>query len=254
MHGKAWTLEEDEILRNLYPHEDTKVVIEILGRGVSSIKHRARKLGVTKTKEAYDKARAETYKQEGLDVNSQSIENVPINKAYMNKNWLVQKYFVEELSSDDIGKMSGVEGSTVLTWMKHYGLKRRAVEEITDNTRAKISIHASKRRGPQVGRWNGGQTIRHGYKLRLEPSHPNANASGYVQEHRLVTEFVLARLLKREEVVHHRDSNRLNNVNSNLFVFPNASSHAKFHQYKRYKNPNISEEEFMVILSQNQTI
>ena len=119
------------------------------------------------------------------------------------------------------------------------------IEEIIERTRTKISKIASEKRGEKTSRWNGGQMIRHGYRFIIQPDHPNANALGYVQEHRLVMEFVLARLLKREEVVHHRDGNRLNNVIENLFVFPNSSVHSKFHAYKNFVDPDITEEDYM---------
>jgi hypothetical protein len=250
MHGREWTAEEDDILMRCYPHEDTRVVLEKLNRGINSVKHRARKLGIRKTKEAYDKARANTYKKEGHEINKLPPKEVPLGKAYMNEKWLYQKYVSEEFSSLDIAEITGVEKTTVLRWLKTYEIERRDNEDITDRTRLKISEHASKRRGPQVGRWNGGVSEygHNGYRFILDPDHPNA-LDGYVAEHRLVMEFMLGRLLTSDDIVHHRDENKKNNVSSNLFLFPDRSSHAKFHQYKRYKDPNISEEDFMATLS-----
>jgi hypothetical protein len=245
VNGREWTPYEDEILRNYYPHEDTKILIEKLNRGVSSIRHRAVKLGIKKTKEAYDKARATTYKAHSREVNSLPMKDVPLNKAYMNKEWLHHKYVVEGYSSYDIAEITGVEKTAILRWLKEYGIERRDADDISDRTRSKISKIASEKRGDKTSRWNGGQAFRHGYRFILQPDHPNANALGYVQEHRLVMEFVLARLLAREEVVHHRDGNRLNNIIDNLFVFPNSSAHAKFHAYKKFVDLNISEERFM---------
>lgn len=49
-----------------------------------------------------------------------------------------------------------------------------------------------------------------------QPSHPSASKGGYVMEHRLVMEKQIGRHLQRNEVVHHRDTNRQNNMLSNL--------------------------------------
>lgn len=55
-----------------------------------------------------------------------------------------------------------------------------------------------------------------GYRLLFSPNHPNRNNKGYVYEHRLVMEKSIGRFLTKDEIVHHKDENRLNNVSSNL--------------------------------------
>lgn len=54
--------------------------------------------------------------------------------------------------------------------------------------------------------------------------------------HRVVAEKKLGRALKKGEVVHHKDRNKLNNSPSNLWVFKNQYQHDKAHKYdaKRY--------------------
>lgn len=49
--------------------------------------------------------------------------------------------------------------------------------------------------------------------------------------HRLIAEQILGRELTSIEVVHHSDNNKLNNDINNLWVFPNQSTHRKFHTY-----------------------
>ena len=64
------------------------------------------------------------------------------------------------------------------------------------------------------------------YKLIHIPEHPYATKAGYVREHRLVMERHLGRYLKPDEIVHHKDSNTLNNDISNLEVL-NKRDHDK---------------------------
>lgn len=49
-----------------------------------------------------------------------------------------------------------------------------------------------------------------------------------IYEHRHVMEMALGRKLKRNEHVHHKDGNRINNNISNLEL-TNASDHARLH-------------------------
>lgn len=65
--------------------------------------------------------------------------------------------------------------------------------------------------------WNGGvHYTGKGYKMIYSPDHPNSTARGYVMEHRLVMEENLGRLLKDDEIVHHKneikDDNRIENL------------------------------------------
>lgn len=57
-----------------------------------------------------------------------------------------------------------------------------------------------------------------GYKYVFMPSHPHANAGAYVAEHRLVMEKFLQRYLLPEEVVHHKNHDKLDNRIENLEV------------------------------------
>lgn len=78
--------------------------------------------------------------------------------------------------------------------------------------------------------WNGGRKIdSSGYILLKCPDHPYVNNHGYVREHRLVMEKTLGRYLLPKEVVHHKDENRANNDESNLFVYSSNGAHLREH-------------------------
>lgn len=62
------------------------------------------------------------------------------------------------------------------------------------------------------------------------PCHPGADGKGYVKEHRLVTEVYLGRFLRRNEHVHHKDGNGLNNSLENLELVT-QQDHSQRHKY-----------------------
>ena len=82
--------------------------------------------------------------------------------------------------------------------------------------------------------WKCGYYIAGGYLKVKVKEHPAMDKRSYVLLHRLVMEEHLGRYLKKDEYVHHKDGNKLNNAVSNLeLIYP--QDHAKEH----YKNRNI---------------
>ena len=80
--------------------------------------------------------------------------------------------------------------------------------------------------------WNTGKRkgyIKGGYLNTYCPEHPLCNVSGFVPEHRLVMEKHIGRFLTKEEVVHHKDGNKLNNIIGNLEILTN-SKHVTLHK------------------------
>jgi HNH endonuclease len=77
------------------------------------------------------------------------------------------------------------------------------------------------------------------YRYIYKPDHPVAIGTKklYVAEHRLVMEAHLGRFLTRDEVVHHKDENTLNNELSNLQLMT-PSEHSSYHSQKRAKHKN----------------
>lgn len=67
------------------------------------------------------------------------------------------------------------------------------------------------------------------YKWIRMPGHPNATQNGYVQEHRIVAEQIVGRVLDQDEAVHHIDRNTENNSIENLMVFASRRDHNAFH-------------------------
>lgn len=61
------------------------------------------------------------------------------------------------------------------------------------------------------------------------PTNVDADANGVVYEHRYIASKILNRPLKKEEYVHHKDNNGLNNAEENLMVFASNSDHIAFH-------------------------
>lgn len=66
------------------------------------------------------------------------------------------------------------------------------------------------------------------YLYALVPNHPNATKNGYVLMHRVVMENHLGRLLEKNEIVHHKDHNKLNNNIENLQVMDRVE-HNRMH-------------------------
>lgn len=60
------------------------------------------------------------------------------------------------------------------------------------------------------------------------PEHPKATKLGYVFHHRILMENFLGRLLKENEIIHHKDGNKRNNAMENLEVM-DAVEHVRQH-------------------------
>jgi hypothetical protein len=80
--------------------------------------------------------------------------------------------------------------------------------------------------------WKGGITYRDGYRFLREPEHPNANARGYVAEHRKVLADKIGRPLRPNEIAHHIDGDKTNNDPNNLLLTRTAE-HMRQHRIEK---------------------
>jgi len=90
--------------------------------------------------------------------------------------------------------------------------------------------------GKNNPKWRGGATIDgKGRVYVYRPSHPHANKWGYVYRYRAKMEKKLGRLLRSNEVIHHKDGNCSNDRLSNLELMT-FSKHAKVHCATKRRN------------------
>lgn len=68
------------------------------------------------------------------------------------------------------------------------------------------------------------------YWMILCPCHPNADKKGYVLEHRLVMEVFLGKFLSKNEHIHHKNGNSLDNFLENLELVT-QQEHSQIHKY-----------------------
>ena len=89
------------------------------------------------------------------------------------------------------------------------------------------TTHASEKNS----NWKGGRTLAStGYYLVKLRGHPMADVRGYVYEHRLVASQMLGRLLRKGEIVHHRNGDKTDNRPENLEVTESVALHRLLHR------------------------
>lgn len=77
-------------------------------------------------------------------------------------------------------------------------------------------------RGEQNPAWRGGLSLQRRYRLiRINGRR--------IAEHRLLMEQLLGRILSSQEIVHHKDGDKMNNSIDNLMLYCSRSAHSKMH-------------------------
>jgi len=100
-------------------------------------------------------------------------------------------------------------------------------------------------RGNAHYNWKGGKRIDpKGYVHIRQPKHPHAQ-NGYVQEHRLVMEQSLGRLLLPSETVHHKNGIKADNQIENLELWSKSHSDGC-----RYDDMSIEQLEILIAFLQ----
>lgn len=72
------------------------------------------------------------------------------------------------------------------------------------------------------------ETLHQGYLYFCDLSHPLSFQGGRVYFHRHVASLMVGRWLRKDEVIHHIDGNKLNNFPDNILIVSN-SEHVRIH-------------------------
>jgi len=139
------------------------------------------------------------------------------SEGIKSKEWLFDEYIIKNGSLNKIAKLIGQDRKTIHRWLIKYNIPRHP---IGDHNKGKYSVH-----------WKGGKTKSNGYIFRVRNGK-------YYPEHRIVAATILKRGLKKDEVIHHIDKNRINNKPENLYVFPSQKEHKAYHQALKYGYAN----------------
>lgn len=128
------------------------------------------------------------------------------------------RLYADGATCKEIGQRFDVGPRAVAAWLQHHGIARRS--------------RSLRLRGNRNGSWNGGRALhKDGYVYLKAPGHPRTTRGGYVLEHILVAEKMLARLLAPGEIVHHRNEIRFDNRPENLEVMT-RKTHQRHHRAK----------------------
>ena len=139
-------------------------------------------------------------------------------RNYQDPIWLAKTYLDKGWSLRRIAALFRVAPTTVLYFMRRYGIARRP----TGCPRETFYGH-----GTACPRYGGGH-------VRKDTGYVVEGWGGkQVRQHRRVAAEMLGRPLRPEEVVHHKNGNHSNNRKRNLEVFPDSGSHLSFHAQTR---------------------
>jgi transposase-like protein len=150
-------------------------------------------------------------------------------------DFFVREYVERGRTTVDIARELGIASNTVLHHMRKAGITPRPRKDRMKR------VWSDERFRQHMGRdqsasWNGGVTKNNGYVQVHMPDHPDADARGYVFQHRLVMERMVGRRLRPEERVHHKNHVKTDNRPENLELFAGDLEHAEHHVLEQRAN------------------
>ena len=146
---------------------------------------------------------------------------------------MVQKMHWEENHSlHDVAKALGLSWPGLQWYLNNYDIPRKERvqsmrEKFVDGwTHVKEGPHIHKRSGVRrhskvrkIEKRNVDPTRKPSFHVVLKvPGHPNANSRGYIPEHRYLMAEHLGRPLRKDELIHHKNGDPLDNRLDNLEV------------------------------------
>ena len=166
----------------------------------------------------------------GFPIKPKSRPGKPKKEATVplaNRDWLHGE--LKTKNCVQIAHELGVPACTAYFWAHKHGLVERDMSKSEAVKRGYAKKYPDGRFGEKAGNWQGGRRVAPGgYVYIYTPGHPRATKAGYVMEHRLVMEEQLGRTLESNEVIHHKDGDKKNNVPENLEVLT-RSEHVSVH-------------------------
>jgi len=130
------------------------------------------------------------------------------------KEWLLDAYQNEKMSTIDIAKIAGCSKGAVT-----YAMQKHQIPARTFREGKQLSLSKTRHLGADSTHWKGGRIkVGLGYMAIYKPDHPYCNQDGYVMEHRLVMEEKIGRYLNKEELIHHINGNKIDNRPENLEI------------------------------------
>ena len=140
-------------------------------------------------------------------------------KMPLTKEQLKEMYVTKGMGLKEIGRELRMSKNGVHSWVKKYGLQLSRTETI--------------RRVNVLRGCTGEYSSTTGYVMQYVPDHPNARGQ-CLEQHRIVAEKMLGRIIRKEETVHHINMIRNDNREENLAVFQARADHSNTHVYYQH--------------------